>query len=150
MYKSMPLAELVMFKKIMGMTFSDQDGEALNAIRKANAMLAKHKLDWYDVLGRAVNGAADGPTMTARQAPPHAQPGPQTAEAPKAQPNKLPIEEQIRRAFDELRGNLHGSFETFINSLETQFLDKGDLSIDQRRALFKAVTNQRSWRKRDE
>lgn len=148
MSKSMPLAELVMFKKIMGMTFSDQDGEALNAIRKANAMLAKHNLDWYDVLGRAVNGAADPPPQPQPQPKPAYQG--ERAEAPKAQPNKLSIEEQIRRAFDELRGNLHGSFETFINSLETQFRDKGDLSIDQRRALFKAVTNQRAWRKRDE
>lgn len=37
------------FTKLMMMTTSPHDGEALNAIRMANAMLNKHKLNWQDV-----------------------------------------------------------------------------------------------------
>lgn len=36
--------------KIMGLTTSDQDGEALSALRKANEMLAAEKVTWAEVL----------------------------------------------------------------------------------------------------
>jgi hypothetical protein len=38
------------FLKLLGMTSSSNDGEALAAIRKCNALLAQHKLSWYDVV----------------------------------------------------------------------------------------------------
>lgn len=37
--------------KLMGMTTSDQDGEALNALRMANKLIAGAKLSWPEVLG---------------------------------------------------------------------------------------------------
>ncbi len=36
--------------RLLGMTGSNHDGEALNAIRAANAMLQKHRLTWPEVL----------------------------------------------------------------------------------------------------
>lgn len=38
------------FTKLMKMTTSPHDGEALTAIRMANAMLSKHKLSWDDAI----------------------------------------------------------------------------------------------------
>lgn len=40
----------VRFVKLMEMTASDNDGEALNALRMANKMMAAEKLRWGDVL----------------------------------------------------------------------------------------------------
>ena len=37
--------------KILNLTKSDSDGEVLNAVRAANAILAKTGLTWGDVLG---------------------------------------------------------------------------------------------------
>lgn len=37
--------------KLMGLTTSDQDGEALNAIRMANKLLAAEKTTWSEILG---------------------------------------------------------------------------------------------------
>jgi Protein of unknown function (DUF2786) len=37
--------------KLLGMSQSSHDGEALNAVRLANRMLAKHKLTWREALG---------------------------------------------------------------------------------------------------
>lgn len=39
-----------LFIKVLGLTTSDQEGEALAAIRKANAMLKAHNLTWRDVV----------------------------------------------------------------------------------------------------
>ena len=38
------------FVKLLGMTSSSSDGEALAAIRKCNDMLTQHKLSWHDVV----------------------------------------------------------------------------------------------------
>lgn len=43
-------------RKLMGMTTSEHDGEALNALRMANAILAKAKLTWADMLGTVPRG----------------------------------------------------------------------------------------------
>jgi len=40
----------VMLGKLMMMTTSTHDGEALNALRAANRILARHKLSWREVL----------------------------------------------------------------------------------------------------
>lgn len=39
-----------MLAKLIGMTGSAHDGEALTAVRMANAYLQKHKLTWAEVL----------------------------------------------------------------------------------------------------
>jgi len=40
----------VLLAKVLGMTASDKDGEALNAIRKANEMVKEAGMAWDDVL----------------------------------------------------------------------------------------------------
>lgn len=59
--------------KLMRMTTSDSDGEALVAIRKANAMLAAEKKDWSDVLG----GSNKSPPIPSNwRTPPSKRPAP--------------------------------------------------------------------------
>lgn len=131
--KSIPLSELSLLKKFMGMTTSPHDGEALTAMRKANAILAKYKLAWSDVLSR---------TVEIRQQVYHTDPGPAGST-----PEEMSIPTQIRMAFDELRGvQMSPSFRSYIDSLEKDFIRKHYLSPDQRAPLFKAVRERRKQR----
>lgn len=69
------------FTKLMKMTTSSHDGEALNALRMANAMLSRHKLDWSDItkainvptpsLGSAYAGGSSYGAYTYRHSRPH-------------------------------------------------------------------------------
>lgn len=50
-----------LFIKVMGMTASSHDGEALNAIRKANALLGAQNMNWEDFLRAKVKWAREEP-----------------------------------------------------------------------------------------
>src|SRR5258708_7749654 len=106
MTKQISLGELDQIKRFMGLTFSVHDGEALSALRKTNEVLKKHGLTWAEVLGRSVTAGSTGIEPA----------------------NEMSIETQIRKAFDELRGNVFGSFKEFVASLEAQFEEKRYLS----------------------
>jgi len=134
MAKQITLVELDLLKKAMGLTFSIHDGEALSALRKANVILRKHELTWAEVLGRTVTHGIT----------------PVDEEVEGASGGELSIHEQTKRAFNELRGTVSGSFAIFIESIEQQFIRTGYLSPEQRRPLFKAVRNNRERRRRDE
>jgi len=49
----MDAKDRAMLVKLMGMTGSDHDGEALAAVRKATALLARNKTTWAEILGQA-------------------------------------------------------------------------------------------------
>lgn len=51
--------------RLLGMTGSAHDGEALNAIRMANALLRKHRTSWAEILMPPL------PPDTSLTAPPH-------------------------------------------------------------------------------
>ena len=137
MTKQISLADLDTLKRIMGMTKSVHDGEALAAIRKANKVLDKYSLTWMEVLGRAVTAATLNGGLTHED----------IVEAN----GEISLGEQIRRAFDELRGvSMSRSFVEFLQSIEEQFKRTGYLSADQRKPLFTAVKNHREKRRRDE
>jgi hypothetical protein len=51
----MKLATFARFKKIMARTTSDNDHEALAALRAANALLKEESLTWERVLSRSIN-----------------------------------------------------------------------------------------------
>ena len=52
--------------KLMNLTTSDSDGEALNALRKANELLTKHKLTWSEILLKAGAATDNGFSQRAR------------------------------------------------------------------------------------
>lgn len=127
MTKSIPLGELAQLKKLMAMTASTNDHEALAFLRKANAILSKYGLTWHDVLSRTV-----------------------TAEAgPEPMNDEVSLKDEIQRAFDEVRGTASGSFADFLTSIENQFNATGYLSPAQRAPLYKSVRELRARRSRD-
>jgi hypothetical protein len=114
------MMNLPLLKKLMGMTFSDQDGEALAAIRKANVMLKKENLSWADVLG---GNAA----VVISVAP--------TGE-PRGAPVEVTVMAQINHAFDTLRGKKIRD-RALVDDLETIFKSCGYLQANERAPLFR-------------
>ncbi len=129
--KQMPLSDLTQLKKFMAITMSPHDGERLAALGKANELLGKHKLTWDDVLSRTVQVAQVGYAPVGEE-----------------EDEDVPIEQQIQRAFDEMRGVDVGSFRNFLDSIEEDFRDKKYLSKEQRKPLFEAVKRHRERRRR--
>ena len=108
--------EFQTLKKMMDLTFSQNDGEALNAMRAANALLAKHDLNWKSVLERVVSVDVE------------------------AAPYEPPAERtQTQRAIDDAFEALRDDWSPFIASLYDQWEKKQWLSQPQRAALFKNV-----------
>lgn len=128
MDKQIPLGELAQLKKLMAMTTSTNDNEALAFMRKANAILLKYGLTWTGVLSRTVSAIDTGPEPSQ---------------------DERTLHEEIQMAFDEIRGNTHGDFASFVESIEKQFKDKGYLSPAQRKPLYDAVRRHRERRNRD-
>jgi hypothetical protein len=120
----MDLKDFALLKKFMMMTTSSQDGEALAAIRKSNAILAKDNRNWQEVLDQvvSVSAAASGTTSAAP-------PGPMS---------KTP--EEIQNALQFLLDKLQpgNTFRDFVLSLEEQFTNRAFLSQRQIEVLFKA------------
>ena len=130
---SISLTELAQLKKLMSMTTSTNDNEALAFLRKANAILAKYNLTWTEILSRTVTvGASLAPI-----------PGHDVSNG------EVSIERQIEAAFDEIRGNVSPGFAEYVESVEKQFLRDRYLSPAQRQPLFAAVMRFRERRARD-
>ena len=115
----MKLKDFELLKKFMGSAMSEQDGEALNALRMANRILQKENLTWAKVLDRSLKVEYD-----IEEAPPHRDVSDRSAE--------------IEEAFSFLaRQDLPESTENFIHSLSEQWTKRRSLSQAQREALFK-------------
>lgn len=119
---SISTKEFGLLKKLMAMTTSDADAEVLMAIRQANAILAKHGLDWVKVFAKVVTVIAE-------------------VEAAEDDHHGHDVEaERIENAFDALQEqDLKGGFADFIESLREQWERKRFLTDAQKRALFKAA-----------
>ncbi len=107
-------ADLDKLTKLLALTASDIDGEALAAIRAANRLLSRNKIRWEAVL------------------------------APKETPHKQqPWErhdQEIETLFDDaFAKGVTGSFGDFLKSLYSQWETKRSLSPKQMAALRKAA-----------
>lgn len=102
-------------KKLLALTASDHDGEALAAIRKANSILKRHRVHWYDLFadGSLAAGASELAERHARR--------------------------QIKAAFDYLIPRTSGSFRLFVEDVQQQWLITKRLSVKQRNVIFDAV-----------
>lgn len=96
--------------KLLNLTSSTNDGEALNAIRAANNLIVKNGLRWEILL------LQDSPPPPARSV---------DTSGPSIQEMIDQIRERITDDFDE----------TFLNSVERQYKNKGRLSDGQIRGL---------------
>ncbi len=135
MSKTIPLGELALLKKVMGLTASDADGEALAAIRRANAIMKKHSVSWADFFERTVGVAGATISNLTDELRPS---------------SETDLTTMIQNAFDELRGVDLGPFREFMDSIEKQFDKDKYLSPDQRKPLVNAVIRNRASRRRDE
>ena len=110
------------FIKLMKMTTSPSEGEVLNAIRMANALLLEANLDWDDFLrGKAkiVGGSASA----------------QTTYSGKKYTNSNEIESMLEAVLNNVRSGT--SFRTFIESLRDWWESNQFLTEKQYNALRK-------------
>lgn len=122
----MKLDDFAKLKKIMQLTTSDNDAEALSSIRMANAILKKTGLTWEEVFGRTVKVTEEVEAADEVE----------TRVDPKAEAKKR----AIREAFDVVLGSrISPDFESFIRSLQRQFNSRGYLSLAQESALMKSA-----------
>jgi hypothetical protein len=143
--------EISQFQKLMMMTTSDNDPEALVAIRKANTILKNNKINWDEVC-KQVNfnilsvknpyGFKDSyqsskPDYQSRPNT-HYQSKPNTSSGRTTSPDIL---EPLQFAMDRCEG----SFYDFLESLKFQFQNKGWLSEAQVAAIMKSAKRS-GWR----
>jgi hypothetical protein len=117
------------FVKLMQMTTSDSDAEALVAIRKANAMLKAERKNWEDLITGLV-------PMTKE-----AEARPQRRNYEDPLQHEYPSSESINTAFEEAfnRVNRASSFYATIESIHTWWEEKGFLTEKQLSVILKAA-----------
>jgi hypothetical protein len=123
--------DLQMFIKLMGMTTSSHDNEALTALRKANAMLVANNLTWQEFLDfyfKKEDRSWQVPPSQRRQQKP-------------AEPDKKRYDdaEEIELMFDMAFAGAKGSFVQFLESLRDWFEQKQFLTKGQYEALKRAA-----------
>lgn len=122
--------QLDLLTKFMMLTSSESDGEALNALRRANALLKKNNLVWAEFLSSRTTPRARASQRT-YEPPPRNDPPPTDAAAWAATMD-------LRNAvFKPLLRILVGGPRDFIDSLYTQWNDWGNLTPKQWAALRK-------------
>lgn len=119
--KSMSLSAFNKLKKTMMMTTSENDAEALVALRIANKVIAEQGYTWDDVFHRLVK----------------------VEDSIEAMEVEKPMKDQIEEAFERISRNSK-AYNSFIRSLHEQFTESGSLSIKQREILFQRVNEMRS------
>ena len=121
--------------KLMMMTTSSNDNEALIAMRKANAVLGASQKNWQDILL----------TPFARRPEPPPQPQPQQQQRRKPDPKPAPDPKAalIEQMFETLLKEVppEADFRTFVLSVHQQWRKKGRLTDKQYRAIRKSYLN---------
>jgi len=121
--------------KLMMLTTSTNDGEALTALRKANKILADAKLNWEQVLSRL-----EKPDNSFR-VPPSRRPRPQPDwdHAGSERPGRKSNDHIIERMFNDAlaKKNLSEGSKEFLESIRLWFETKGFLTDKQYSALEK-------------
>lgn len=113
---------------LLNLSTSDNDNEALSAIRHANKLMKKHELQWENVVG-------SGKSYTAPPPPKPPPPGSKTAwtggMAPKEFDRDFIIAAYKSTKFHEFMAKRGPSTQKFMLSLHSQFMKWGKLSPKQ-------------------
>lgn len=128
----MDLKSYTQLRKLMMLTHSDNDTEALAALRKANALLREHSYDWNSAFDRLVK--VESPIEAAHD--PGGSGKPPDTRPRTVDPETLRIENAFT-AIDEME--FSPGFEDFLGSLKNQWDRVGRLTAAQKEALFKAA-----------
>ncbi len=125
---AMPVKDFRQLEKLMMMTTSDIDAEALSALRKSNEILKRHGYTWTSAFQRLVKVERGMEAYT---------------EEPAQKDESLTEARRrtIREAFNDLEAvEIRGGDAEFVESLEDWFTKKGFLTDAQREGLF-AIRN---------
>lgn len=117
----MKLDDFRRLKKFMALTTSDNDNEALQALRQANKVLSAHGLTWPAILDKTVTVKNEMEQMPIE---------------PSAQREGERIDKAFQTALDRIP---RGTFRDFILSLEKQWHETRHLSPAQRDAVIRAA-----------
>lgn len=118
---TLPPKDLAVVIKLLNLTTSNMDHEALSAVRKANIILKRNNINWDAVLD--VDLFDHVPKQTRRE--------------PQESPKEARAKE-IDKAFKEVLTYVTGGFRDFILDLQKQWKTRGTLSPKQYDALMKA------------
>jgi hypothetical protein len=129
--------------KLMRMTESENDGEALNALRAANRMLLAEQVNWFEVLGMP-RGKRQTPYDPTRKTPEQAnEERRKAAEWARAEDRKA-REAQMEKVYDPNIGtmfayvkahNRESSLATLLHAMQEYYLQEGYLNKQQYDAL---------------
>lgn len=110
--------DFVMVRKLLMLSQSDQDGEALGAIRAARKILEKYNLNWEEFLKKIIQAAKPAPSA--------------------GTPELDTIGDILDFVLHHSRGRPHFDF---ITSLDDSYNDYGSLTEKQEAALMKFYRN---------
>ena len=115
----MKLSDFNRLRKLMAMTFSDNDTEALTSVRAANRLLKDNGLTWQRVFDRTVRVENS---------------------VEEAIPSKGGYSgEEVDRMFEDALSKAGGGFRDFLLSLQATYDERGRLSEGQMDALVRAA-----------
>ncbi len=140
--------------KVMAMTQSANDGEALNAIRMANEMLKVNKLDWDKAIAGtskvsdAYAAIRDAPQYrpTAKRPPMKPAGRGTTDTAPSSRPFNIPrrdsntryTDPSIPRMIKSMLRDANGNFRDFLESIDNYWTENDYLTKGQYEAIINA------------
>lgn len=123
--KTIPLTDLSTLGKCLAMSTSTNDAEVVVAMRKANAILAKHSFTWEELLRKQVQtGVSGGSDYSVAAAP--------------SDDNWDATKAHIQKCLDALRGVNLGPFGEFVSKMDNVFARTGYLTAAQRKPIFDA------------
>jgi len=132
-----------LFVKLMSMTTSSHDGEALVAIRKANAILAEANVNWEEFLAALDQHSQQVVASRSHMTPPSKRKGAQSppwsdyADAGKLYTDDIEIDRLFERVYDRVSSG--NSFYEFIQSVHDYWIQKGYLTEAQYQAIKRAA-----------
>ena len=135
----MKLKDFTLLKKFMSLATSDNDHEALQALRRANAILLQYQRTWVQVLDRVVSveGAFEEDPEATTSA------GSENQRSSTKSSDADDVNFMFQTVLDDLKP---GDFRSFILSLQAQYQEKRWLSPPQREALVKSFNRVRDRR----
>ena len=125
------------FVKLMMLSTSDADQEALAALRKANAMLASAKINWADVLVSVLDDELRRPRRKSKPAEPPAEPAEPPPPPRQRFDDAMTINVMFATVYQHGIGN--GGFAKFIESIQQYWDAYGFLTEKQFTALKNAA-----------
>lgn len=134
-----------MLIKLMMMTTSPHDGEALTAIRKANAMLAEANVNWAEFLSavsttkKATDNEFRKPPSQRRRQHERSEEDNAFSDVGKGSSQKFDDASIIDPMFEKAFSNARGGFADFLESVHEWWLDKGFLTEKQYYAIKRSA-----------